>query len=68
MNPGFDFFMNRYQLASGTLHAKVVNHTDDYVFLELKFSGQSSKIKKLTSDSFDGLDKWVEENYDLCPY
>jgi hypothetical protein len=57
--------MTHYQLTSGILSAKIVRYTEDYVFLELKFEGQESDFKQLTSDSFDGLDKWVEENYNL---
>ena len=57
--------MTHYQLTSGILSAKVVRYMKDYVVLELKFEGQESEFKTLTRDSFDGLDKWVEENYNL---
>jgi hypothetical protein len=57
--------MTHYQLTSGILTAKIVRYTEDYVFLELKFEGQESQFKQLTRDSFDGLDRWVEENYSL---
>ena len=57
--------MKLYQLTSGILIAKIVRYTEDYVFLELKFEGQESNYKQLTRDNFDGLDKWVEENYSL---
>jgi hypothetical protein len=57
--------MTHYQLTSGILSAKISRYTEDYVFLELKFEGQESDFKQLTRDSFDGIDKWVEENYNL---
>jgi hypothetical protein len=57
--------MTHYQLTSGILSARIARYTQDYVFLELNFEGQESQFKQLTRDSFDGLDKWVEENYNL---
>ena len=57
--------MTHYQLTSGILSAKIARYTEDYVFIELKFEGQESQFKQLTRDSFDGLDKWVDDNYNL---
>jgi hypothetical protein len=57
--------MTHYQLTSGILSARIARYTQDYVFLELKFEGQESQFIQLTRDSFDRLDKWVEENYNL---
>lgn len=57
--------MTHYRLTSGILLAKIARYTEDYVFLELQFRGQEVKLKQLTRDSFDGLDRWVEENYTL---
>jgi len=57
--------MTHYQLTSGILSAKIVRYTEDYVFIELKFEGQESQLKQLTRDNFDGLDKWVDDNYNL---
>jgi len=54
-----------YLLTSGILSAKVARYTEDYVILCLKFEGQKEDFKTLTKDSFDGLDKWVDENYNL---
>ncbi len=57
--------MTHYQLTSGILSAKISRFMQDYVWIELKFEGQESQFKQLTRDSFDSLDKWVEENYNL---
>ena len=57
--------MIHFQLTSGILSVRIARYTEDYVFLELKFEGQESQFKKLTRDSFDGLSKWIEENYNL---
>lgn len=60
--------MGKYLLTSGILSARVVRYTADYVILELKFEGQESDFKTLKKDSFDGLNKWVEENYNLIGF
>lgn len=57
--------MTHYQLTSGILSARISRYTEDYVFLELKFEGQESRFKQLTRDSFDSLDLWVKDNFDL---
>ena len=57
--------MNIYHLTTGTLRARVSRYTQDYVYLELHFLGQEPTFKTLTRDSFQGLDKWVEDNYDI---
>jgi hypothetical protein len=57
--------INIYRLCSGILQARIIRYTQDYVFIEIKFEGQESDFKQLTRDSFDGLDKWVEDNFYL---
>lgn len=57
--------MKHYQLTTGVLSAKIARYTEDYVFIQLQFEGQETQFKQLTRDSFDGLDIWVADNYDL---
>ena len=57
--------MTHFLLTSGILSAKIVRYTEDYVFIELKFEGQESQFEQLNRTNFDGLNKWVDDNYNL---
>ena len=57
--------MTHFILTSGILSAKIVRYTEYYVIIELKFEGQSSQFERLDRTNFDGLKKWVDDNYNL---
>ena len=57
--------MKNYQLTSGILQAKISRYTEDYVVLTLNFEFKGEKFITLTKDSFNGLDNWVKENYQV---
>lgn len=54
-----------FQLISGVLECKVARYMQDYVVLELKFAGKPTDYKTITKDSFDGVELWVDDNYDV---
>lgn len=58
--------MTTFELTTGILEAKVARYMQDYVVLAIEFEGlKETQYKTITKDSFDGLEKWIDDNYDL---
>lgn len=58
--------MKIYQLTIGILEAKISRFTEKNVILKFRFDLKEPIFVTLSKDNFNGLDSWVQENYDLA--
>lgn len=57
--------MSIYQLKTGILKAKLVRYAFNYVIIEIQFEGSEAEYLKIPTEEFNGIDSWVNNNYDV---